>query len=46
MFGGPQNAGCLPFTLVAISNMEWNHDTAPWNSAAVFKNGGFRRERG
>ena len=34
-----QKAGCPPFTLVAISNLDWNHDMAPWNSPAVFKKG-------
>lgn len=34
-----QKAGCPPFTLVAISNLDWNRDMAPWDSPAVFKNG-------
>ena len=32
-------AGCPPFTLVAISNLDWNHDMAPWDSPAAFKGG-------
>ena len=32
-------AGCPPFTLVAISNLDWNHDMAAWDSPAVFKGG-------
>ena len=34
-----QALGCPPFTLVAISNLDWNHDMAPWNSPPAFKNG-------
>ena len=36
IFSAAQNAGCSPFTLVAISNLDWNHDMAPWNSPPVF----------
>ena len=32
-------AGYPPFTLVAISNLDWNRDMAPWDSPAAFKNG-------
>lgn len=32
-----QTAGCPPFTLVAISDLDWNHDMTPWDSP-VFKN--------
>ena len=32
-------AGSPPFTLVAIHNLDWNHDMAPWDSPAVFKRG-------
>ena len=28
----------LPFTLVAISALDWNHDMVPWDSPPVFKN--------
>ena len=33
-----QAAGCPPFALVAISDLDWNHDMAPWNSPPAFKN--------
>ena len=33
-----QAAGCLPFTLVAISNLDWNHDMVPWDGPSAFKN--------
>ncbi len=33
-----QQAGCPPFTLVAVSGLEWNRDMAPWDSPAIFKN--------
>ena len=33
-----QTAGCPPFTLVAISNLDWNHDMVPWDSPPAFKN--------
>lgn len=39
VFEVAQAAGCSPFTLVAISNLAWNHDMAPWNSPAAFMNG-------
>ena len=39
VFETAQAAGCLPFTLVAISDLDWNHDMAPWNSPAAFKKG-------
>lgn len=31
-------ADCPLFTLVAISNLDWNHDMAPWDSPPAFKN--------
>ena len=31
-------AGCPPFTLVAITDLDWNHDMAPWDSPSAFKN--------
>ena len=34
-----QATGCLPFNLVAISNLAWNRDMAPWDSPAAFKKG-------
>ena len=33
-----QGAGFPPFTLVAVSGLDWNHDMAPWGSPPVFKN--------
>lgn len=32
-------AGCSPFTLVTISDLDWSHDMAPWDSPAAFKGG-------
>ena len=32
-----QAVGYPPFTLVAISDLDWNHDMAPWDSPAAFK---------
>ena len=31
-------ANCPPFTLVAISNPDWNHGMVPWDSPPAFKN--------
>lgn len=39
VFEAAQTAGCPPFTLVAISNLDWNRDMAPWDSPAAFKKG-------
>lgn len=39
VFEATQVAGCPPFTLVAISNPDWNRDMAPWDSPAAFKIG-------
>ena len=33
-------AGCPPFTLVAVSDLDWDHDMVPWNSPPAFKNAG------
>ena len=33
-----QAAGFPPFTLVAISDLDWNHDMVPWDSPPAFKN--------
>lgn len=38
VFEAAQATGCPPFTLVAISNLDWNHDMVPWDSPSVFKN--------
>ena len=34
-----QPDGCPPFTLVSISDLDWNHDMAPWDSPAALKKG-------
>ena len=34
-----QAVGCPTFSLVTISNLDWNHDMAPWDSPAAFKKG-------
>ena len=34
-----QAVGCPPFTLVAVSDLDWNHDMAPWDAPAAFQNG-------
>lgn len=31
-------ASCPSFTLVTISDLDWNHDMVPWNSPPAFKN--------
>ena len=33
-----QATGCPPFTLVSISDLDWNHDMVPWDSPPAFKN--------
>lgn len=38
IYEATQAAGCPPFTLVAISDLDWNHDMAPWDSPPGFKN--------
>lgn len=38
VYEAAQAAGCPPFTLVAISDLDWNHDMVPWNSPPAFKN--------
>lgn len=38
VFEAAQAAGCLPFTLVAISDLDWNHDMVPWESPPAFRN--------
>ena len=39
VYEAAQTAGCPSFNLVAISNLDWNRDMAPWDSPAVFKGG-------
>ena len=38
VYGATQPDGCPPFTLVAISDLDWNHDMVPWDSPSAFKN--------
>ena len=38
VFETVQSAGCPPFTLVAISDLAWNHDMVPWDNPPIFKN--------
>ena len=38
VFEAVQATGCPPFTLVAISDLDWNHDMVPWDSPSAFKN--------
>ena len=39
VFEVAQVVGCPPFSLVAISSLDWNLDMAPWDSPAAFKKG-------
>ena len=38
VFKAAQAAGCPSFTLVTISDLNWNHDMVPWDSPPAFKN--------
>lgn len=38
VYEAAQAACCPPFTLVAISDLDWNHDMVPWDSPPAFKN--------
>ena len=38
VYEAAQAAGCPPFTLVAIGDLDWNHDMVPWDSPPAFKN--------
>ena len=38
VFDAAQASGGQPFTLVAISALDWNHDMVPWDSPPAFKN--------
>ena len=40
VFKAAQAAGCPSFTLVTISDLDWNHDMVPWDSPPAFKNAG------
>ena len=39
VYEAAQAVGCPLFSLVTISNLDWNQDMAPWDSPAAFKNG-------
>lgn len=39
IYEAAQATGCPPFTLMTVSDLAWNHDMAPWDSPAAFKNG-------
>ena len=39
VYEAAQAVGCPLFSLVTISNLDWNQDMAPWDSPAGFKNG-------
>ena len=39
VYEAAQAVGCPPFSLVAVSDLDWNRDMAPWDSPAAFKNG-------
>ena len=38
VYEAAQTTGWPSFTLVAISDLDWNHDMAPWDSPLTFKN--------
>ena len=38
VYEATQAIGCPPFTLVAVSDLDWNHDMVPWDSPPAFKN--------
>ena len=38
VFEAAQAASRSPFTLVSISDLDWNHDMVPWDSPPVFRN--------
>ena len=38
VYEATQTVGCPPFTLVAVSNLDWNHDMVPWDSPHAFRN--------
>ena len=39
VYEAAQATDCPSFNLVAISNLDWNHDMATWDSPAAFKGG-------
>ena len=38
VYEAAQAASCPPFTLVTISDLDWNHDMVPWDSPPALKN--------
>ena len=40
VYEAAQAAGCPPFTLVSVSDLDWNHDMVPWDSPPAFQNAG------
>lgn len=40
VYEAAQAANCPPFTLAAISGLDWNHDMAPWDNPPAFRNAG------
>ena len=38
VYEAAQATSCPPFTLVANSDLDWNHDMVPWDSPPAFKN--------
>ena len=38
VYEAAQATGCPQFTLVAISDLDWNHDMVSWDSPPAFKN--------
>ena len=38
VYEAAQATSCPPFTLVTISDLDWNHDMVPWDSPPAFKN--------
>ena len=38
VYEAAQAAACPPFTLVAISALDWNHNMVRWDSRPAFKN--------
>lgn len=39
VFQAAQAAGCPPFTLAAVSDLDWNRDMAPWDCPPAFPKG-------
>ena len=39
VYEAAQVVGCPPFSLVAVSDLAWSYDMAPWDCPAAFKKG-------